>query len=634
MSFRNRLTLFFLLIVVLPMIAVAVFVLEVSGESQTAKADARLAAGLDSAIAVYESELTDAQGPLRDVATDPAVNAAIDERNSARAEKLARDLQRKKDLGFLELRDDSGDELGSSGTKPPFAASEVVIQGETETAGSVVGSVASATSYAAKVRELTGREVFVEVGGQSATTAPLGELDLPAPDTAQTVEIDGTEQRAASAELTGGVGPVPVVTLFGPIEEGGIAGGRPVVAGVLAVFFLVALGFVALLLRALHSQTSTMLDAAKRIGEGDFSLEVPVEGDDEMAGLAREFNKMSDRLETQMDELRGQRVQLAASVRRIGDAFASGLDRAAVLEIVAETAVSAAGARSARIRLEGLERPIEVGAEPSEEGLKVLGRAEANAERGRDLSGADEGRAYGLAHPLTRPSAGGVTVGSLAVVREDGLEFSGEQRDVLRYLVAQATTSIENISLHERVTEQAITDELTGLANNRALRSWLDNEVERAGRFGHELSVVMLDLDNFKAVNDTHGHLQGDEVLRMIGRVLREESRGIDEPARYGGEEFAVGLPETGAAGAFEVAERIRARIESTDVDMVEGSGKMRVTASLGVATLPDCGTDAHSLFSAADEALYAAKRGGKNKVVAAGQGGVSAQGDARVRRK
>ncbi len=381
MSFRSRLTLFFLLIVVLPMIAVAVFVLEVSGESQTAQADARLAAGLDSAIGVYESELTDAQGPLRDVATDPAVNAVIDDRDSARAKKLARRLQRKHGFEFLELRDDSGAGLGASGMGPPFAATEVLIQDGAQTTGSVVGSVASATSYTAEVRELTGREAFVEFGGQSATTTPLGELDLPPPDMAHTVEVDGSEQRAASAELTGGAGPVPVVTLFGPIEEGGIAGGRPAVAAVLAVFFAVALGFVALLLRALHSQTSTMLDAAKRIGDGDFSRAVPVEGDDEMAGLAREFNKMSDRLETQMDELRGQRVQLAASVRRIGDAFASGLDRAAVLEIVAETAVSAAGARSARIRLEGLERPIEVGAAPSEEGLMVLGRAEANRPR-------------------------------------------------------------------------------------------------------------------------------------------------------------------------------------------------------------------------------------------------------------
>ena len=111
-----------------------------------------------------------------------------------------------------------------------------------------------------------------------------------------------------------------------------------------------------------------------------------------------------------------------------------------------------------------------------------------------------------------------------------------------------------------------MTDELTGLSNQRRFRELMAKEDERAQRFGHDLSLLMLDIDDFKQVNDTHGHLQGDEVLRMVGRVLSQESRGIDEPARYGGEEFAVALPETGLAGAVELAERIRARIESERV--------------------------------------------------------------------
>jgi diguanylate cyclase (GGDEF)-like protein len=179
-------------------------------------------------------------------------------------------------------------------------------------------------------------------------------------------------------------------------------------------------------------------------------------------------------------------------------------------------------------------------------------------------------------------------------------------------------SSIENIALHELVSEQAVTDELTGLANQRAFREFMAREEERAHRFGHELSLIMLDIDDFKQVNDEHGHLQGDEVLRTLGRILADESRGIDEPARYGGEEFAVALPETGLPGAVELGERIRARIESERIRGVNGTSPLRVTASVGAASMPASAENVRDLIAAADAALYAAKRSGKNRVVTA----------------
>ena len=129
----------------------------------------------------------------------------------------------------------------------------------------------------------------------------------------------------------------------------------------------------------------------------------------------------------------------------------------------------------------------------------------------------------------------------------------------------------------------------------------------------------MIDVDHFKLYNDSHGHLQGDEVLRLMGKILREESRGVDEPARYGGEEFVVGLPETGLDGAEEVAERIRARIDAVRVPAIEGKGQLRFTTSVGVASMPSSATDTSGLIAAADAALYEAKRAGKNRVEKAG---------------
>ena len=120
--------------------------------------------------------------------------------------------------------------------------------------------------------------------------------------------------------------------------------------------------------------------------------------------------------------------------------------------------------------------------------------------------------------------------------------------------------SIENVDLHETVERQAVTDELTGLSNRRRFQEAMAAEVERSRRFGQPVGLVLLDLDDFKRVNDTYGHQQGDLVLREVARVLRETSREIDEPARYGGEELAVVLPGTDLEGAFNLAERVRER--------------------------------------------------------------------------
>jgi diguanylate cyclase (GGDEF)-like protein len=224
---------------------------------------------------------------------------------------------------------------------------------------------------------------------------------------------------------------------------------------------------------------------------------------------------------------------------------------------------------------------------------------------------------HALASPVRRLGEKPENVGVMTVARE-GEEFTAGERDVFRYLVGQVASSIENIALHELVSRQAVTDELTGLSNQRRFRELMAKEDERAHRFGHDLSLLLLDIDDFKRVNDTHGHLKGDEVLRLVGRVLDEESRGIDEPARYGGEEFAVALPETGLAGAVEVAERIRSRIESQRVPGVDGADLLRVTVSIGAASIPASADGTRDQIAAADAALYEAKRAGKNRVVTA----------------
>jgi two-component system cell cycle response regulator len=168
----------------------------------------------------------------------------------------------------------------------------------------------------------------------------------------------------------------------------------------------------------------------------------------------------------------------------------------------------------------------------------------------------------------------------------------------------------------QRLEILARTDPLTQTHNRRALMERLTSELERARRYGLTLSLLMVDLDHFKLVNDTYGHPVGDEALRITARVLQREARTVDLVSRYGGEEFVVMLPETGEEGAVAVAERIRIRIAEQAILPGESYDKARVTVSIGVAAVPsERVTTPEDLLSLADEALYRAKAEGRNRV-------------------
>jgi len=180
-------------------------------------------------------------------------------------------------------------------------------------------------------------------------------------------------------------------------------------------------------------------------------------------------------------------------------------------------------------------------------------------------------------------------------------------------LVAQAAVALDNARLHGIVKRQAVTDELTGLANRRSFRESLDTELLRAERFGNGLALIVADLDDFKDVNDRFGHQAGDEVLRAFAEVLSGRIRGIDQAARLGGEEFAILLPETDALGASALAENLRVAL--AEVAVAVGEHEVHITASFGVAAFPESHS-ADELMTAADLALYSAKRHGKDRVV------------------
>jgi diguanylate cyclase (GGDEF)-like protein len=615
-SFRGRLTLFFLLIVVLPMIAVAVLVSHVTSESETGKADARLDAGLDAALATYNDDAAEAERAAKRFANDPAAGPALRSGDPARIEALAGRLAAQNGIRSLVVRDPSGDVLATVGAGKAVATYELNLTDPSGSLGSLTASTTTAPEYLNRVSHLTGRDgALLDEGGAVSSTLALNGASLPSSGDFADVEVGGDSLRAATADLPG---PDNLrLALFGPVESGGFLSSRPIVGAALVVFFAIALVFVTMLLRMLGGQVRAMLEAARRIGEGDFSRNVPVLGDDEMAGLASEFNKMSDRLSAQMEELRRRQVEIDRSVRRIGEAFESGLDRQGLLRVVVEAALDACGAQYGTIAVSGRDGAESEAGEASESIRDLAAAAEADALGEDDIVSRQNGGIYAVASPLRQMSEPPVNVGVMTVARR-GEAFRPAEREAFLYLAAKVSSSIQNIARHELVSEQAVTDELTGLSNNRRFRELMSKEADRAERFGHQLSLIMLDIDDFKQINDSYGHLQGDKVLRMVGRVLHLESRGVDEPARYGGEEFAVALPETSLEGALDLAERVRIRIESEQVPRAGSASPVKVTASIGAASLPGSANDAEALIAAADAALYEAKRAGKNRVASA----------------
>lgn len=190
--------------------------------------------------------------------------------------------------------------------------------------------------------------------------------------------------------------------------------------------------------------------------------------------------------------------------------------------------------------------------------------------------------------------------------------------EVVRVLVEHLAILLENIRLYRQTMDLAVRDGLTGLLNHRRLHERLKEEVSRCLRYHHSMSLLMIDVDYFKRYNDTYGHQQGDELLRILAETLERNVRQTDIVGRYGGEEFAIILPETDKQSAVVLAQRLCDTVARTPFPGVPGGPATRCTISVGVASFPDDGLTISDLVAAADTALYRAKRYGKNRVVVA----------------
>ncbi|MCK9462497.1 MAG: GGDEF domain-containing protein [Proteobacteria bacterium] len=216
-----------------------------------------------------------------------------------------------------------------------------------------------------------------------------------------------------------------------------------------------------------------------------------------------------------------------------------------------------------------------------------------------------------LVLPLT---AGDEALGALVLATEAPSAYPDDVRTMLQVMINQLGTALQNARMVRRLEELATTDGLTGLPNHRVFQEELDRQLAHSLRFSTETSLILCDVDKFKAVNDTYGHPVGDVVLKGLGETLRRNVvRDTDLPARYGGEEFIVICSGTGTEGAQKLAERIRRDLEGQAFRSEKG--EFRCTISMGIATYPAHARSKEELIGRADIALYAAKEGGRNQV-------------------
>jgi diguanylate cyclase (GGDEF)-like protein len=577
LSFRFKLVAYFSVLVLVPLVAGFFGVRDVVRQSETRRVDAELLAGLRAARATYGGTLVDDVASASLFARSTAFQRALVHKDrAALTQLLAAHPQLTLEAGDLRL-----------GPSPPPGARRVEVVAKTKRLGVLFVSARPGKALLARIKERAGlaeqQRLVLAVGGtgvaDDGTRAPLLVPQEPPP----WIVFAGGRYRAAAASLGAGRGTLLLLVPRSVVDAPVARLERRLALGLLGLLALIALAAF-LEGRSIVRTVAELAGAAHAVARGRLERRVPVRGRDELAQLGTAFNEMAGQLEARIAEIDAERVRLREATLRFGAGLGASHDIEQLLRVIVESAVDATDA----------------------EGGMVTGPGGETFTWGTMTAGREQ-----IEWPLL---AGRESFGKLVL---SGEHFGAEELETAALLCGHAAVALENARLHRIVERQALVDGLTGLANRRHTEEALATEISRADRLHNPMALVLLDIDRFKSVNDTHGHPAGDTVLRAIAGVLGESMREIDTAGRWGGEEFALVLSGTDLAGGTQLAERIRQTFEAKPVVLDDGTA-LSITASFGVASMPPAGS-AEDLLAAADEALYAAKQGGRNRVVAAG---------------
>ena len=509
-SFKVRLAAYFALIALVPFVAAFQGFHSVAKRSETRRVDAVLESGLRSAIAAYGEELDDTRRTAAAIAHERSLQRALARRNRKQIARLIAGMPNTRVEGPRGLR---------VGRSPTRGVSEVVsIVGSKGILGKVVVVLPLKAELASRIGQRAGLQPNEHVAFLAQARIRPGE--------ATTISLDGGKYRALASDGLHDPESRALVLLApqSAIDDAAGSIGKRLVLTMLAIF--IVLGLIAYVEgRSILRTLGRLVDAANDLARGRLDRRVDVRGPDEFARLGRAFNEMADQLEARIRELDDERRRLRDVTVRFGEALAATHDIGELLRVVVETAMEATGARGGALLRDNHE-------------LVRRGDPDAGVRR--------------LEFHL---SAGDESFGRLVLTADS---FSKEQTETAEWFVNQANTALQNARHHRAVQRQALVDSLTGLANRRLCEAALEKEIGRADRFGEPLALVVGDIDDFKNVNDRHGHGTGDEVLKEFARALKDTVREIDLAGRWGGEEFVVGLPGTDLEGGVRLAERVR----------------------------------------------------------------------------
>jgi diguanylate cyclase (GGDEF)-like protein len=615
MAFKLRLQIFFLILTVLPLLVGGWMIQRTVVESRRSSVDQRLAGGVGTLGAQYAGTLVSGRRILATLPRNGQLQTAIDRKDYPTVSKLV-DI-----AGGDGLRITVEDRTGKliAGSRPETARAI----DKTKIGTNPV--LATVTAYADGSALLTQAELSdadVTLGLATGNRLQLADQNLPLPRPLVLgrpfkLKLQNVSYRAAARSVSDS----QVVALYPQKKLDSYASSiRLRVALFMGLLLLLIGAGATLAVRSLTHTLRAFADGIRAVAAGRFDQRLPVRGSDEFSQFGEVFNQMSSQLEQRIEELDGERRRVQEFGQRFGAALAATHDVAGLLEIVVDSAMQLARAEGARLLVadEGTDvlveqlRRGELGAaaglldQPVRYGEGIEGRALQT----RQAVIGDEPVPL-LAAPLVAEER---VLGLLTLVGSTDRPFGRDDAERVGSLVGQGAVAIENARLHRLIQKQAKTDPLTQLLNRREFEEQLAREVERAQRFGTPVGLVVLDLDDFKLINDRFGHLAGDGVLKAAAGAIRQCTREIDQPARWGGEEFAVILPHTGIDGAARLAERLRQAIAERQIPTPDGRS-VRVTASFGVAALPGSGTTQVELTAAADDAVYRSKRAGKNRV-------------------
>ena len=584
-------------------------------DSHRSTIDQQLATGVGTLGAQYASVLDSGRRALKNFPKSEQLQKAIVTGDKARVAQVA---EQQSGPGLRVTVEQGGKLLtppappGSRDIGPPqqIATDPISTVHAYADAGTLIGTVEQADQDIL-LGLATGRNLQLN---EENTTLPPGALALGHPFV---IDVQHTRYRAAARQVSDS----EAVALYPQHQLDSYARTiRLRVALLIALLLLLIGAGAALAVRSLTHTLRAFADGIRAVASGRFDQRLPVRGGDEFSQFGEVFNQMSSQLEQRIEELDSERRRVQEFGQRFGAALAATHDVASLLEIVVDSAVQLARAQGARLLVadEGTDVLVEqlrrgdLGAAaglldaPVRYGEGIEGRALQT----RQAAIGDEPAPL-LAAPLVAEER---VLGLLTLVGDPQRPFGRDDAERVGSLVGQGAVAIENARLHRLIQKQAKTDPLTQLLNRREFEEQLAREVERAQRFGTPVGLVVLDLDDFKLINDRFGHLAGDGVLKAAASAIRQCTREIDQPARWGGEEFAVILPHTGLDGAARLAERLRQAIGERQIPTPDGRS-VRVTASFGVAALPGSGTTQVELTAAADDAVYRSKRAGKNRV-------------------